>query len=132
MQGPLLHLFVILFHKPSGHEKYIIVYFFYFFLKAPTGVFNGVLKYESDYDMAGEVGKVLTTIYENDSKGRVESTNIQTKSSIGTPTTKDQNVLLFDFSKQQETHLQTLTSRAISWTIPGNILPAIQTRRIIP
>ena len=63
--------------------------------------------------MAGQVGKVLTTIYENDSKGRIESTNILTKSSIGTPTTKDQNVILYDFSKQQETRLQTLTSRAI-------------------
>ena len=113
-------------------KNILLFTFFTFFLKAPTGVFNGVLKYESDYDMAGEVGKVLTTIYENDSKGRVESTNIQTKSSIGTPTTKDQNVLLYDFSKQQETRLQTLTSRAIVGPYHGNILPAIQTRRIIP
>ena len=94
-------------------KNILLFTFFSLFLKAPTEVFNGVLKYESDYDMAGEVGKVLTTIYETDSKGRVESTNIQTKSSIGTPTTKDQNVILYDFSKQQETRLQTLTSRAI-------------------
>ncbi len=94
-------------------KNILLFTFFSLFFKAPTEVFNGVLKYESDYDMAGEVGKVLTTIYETDSKGRVESTNIQTKSSIGTPTTKDQNVILYDFSKQQETRLQTLTSRAI-------------------
>lgn len=94
-------------------KNILLFTFFSFLLKSPTAVFNGVLKYESDYDMAGEVGKVLTTIYENDSKGRIESTNILTKSSMGTPTTKDQNVLLFDFSKQQETHLQTLSSRAV-------------------
>jgi hypothetical protein len=94
-------------------KNILLFTFFSFFLNAPTGVFNGVLKYESDYDMAGQVGKVLTTIYENDSKGRIESTNILTKTSIGTPTTKDQNVILYDFSKQQETQLQALTSRAI-------------------
>src|SRR5712675_697361 len=94
-------------------KNILLFTFFSFFLKAPTGVFNGILKYESDYDMAGQVGKVLTTIYETDSKGRVESKNILTKSSIGSPTTADQNVLLFDFSKQQETRLQTTTGRAI-------------------
>ena len=94
--------------------KYILLFtFFSFLLKSPTAEFNGVLKYESDYDMAGQVGKVLTTIYENDSKGRIESKNIETKSSFGAPKTGDQNVILYDFSKQQETHLQTLTSRAI-------------------
>ena len=94
-------------------KNILLFTFFSFLLKSPNAVFNGVLKYESDYDMAGEVGKVLTTFYESDSKGRVESTNIQTKSSLGTPTTKDQNVILYDFSRQKETHLQTLTSRAI-------------------
>ena len=39
-------------------KSILLFTFFGFFLKAPTGVFNGVLKYESDYDMAGEVGKV--------------------------------------------------------------------------
>jgi|GEM_PF-858996 len=94
-------------------KNILLFTFFSFLLKSPNAEFNGVLKYESDYDMGGEVGKVLTTIYETDSKGRVESTNIQTKSSIGTPTTKNQDVILYDFSKQQQTRLQTSTGRAI-------------------
>ncbi len=94
-------------------KNILLITFFSLFFKSPSAEFNGVLKYESDYDMSGEVGKVLTTIYETDSKGRVESKNIQTKSSIGNPTTSDQNVILYDFSKQQETHLQTLTGRAV-------------------
>jgi hypothetical protein len=94
-------------------KNILLIAFISFLFKSPTAEFNGVLKYESDYDMSGQVGKVLTTIYETDSKGRIESTNILTKTSIGTPTTKDQNVLLFDFGKQQQTTLQTLTSRAI-------------------
>jgi hypothetical protein len=84
-----------------------------FFLKPPVSQFNGVLHYEIDYNVAGSVGKVLTTIYETDSKVRVESKNIQTKSSLGQPGTKDQNVLLFDFDKQQETHLQASFKRAV-------------------
>src|SRR5450432_4873191 len=94
-------------------KNILLISFISFLFKSPSAEFNGVLKYESDYDLAGSVGKVLTTIYETDSKGRIESKNIQTKSSFGTPVTKDQDVLLFDFSKQQETHLQTLTSRAL-------------------
>jgi Domain of unknown function (DUF4412) len=81
-------------------KSILLISFISLLFKSPSAEFNGVLKYESDYDLAGSVGKVLTTIYE-------------TKSSFGTPVTKDQNVLLFDFSKQQETHLQTLTSRAL-------------------
>lgn len=84
-----------------------------FFFQSPSGQFNGVLHYESDYDMGGSVGKVLTTIYESGSQVRVESTNINTKSPFGPPSTKDQDVILFDFDKQQETHLQTLTNHAI-------------------
>jgi hypothetical protein len=84
-----------------------------FLLKSPSNEFNGVLKYESDYDLSGSVGKVLTTIYETDLKARLESKNIQTQSPIGNPGEKDQDVILYDFSKQQETHLQTLTNHAI-------------------
>jgi len=84
-----------------------------FFFRSPVNKFNGVLHYENDYNMGGSVGKVLTTIYEADSKVRVESENIQTKSALGQPTTKDQDVLLYDFDKQQETHLQAKFKRAI-------------------
>jgi hypothetical protein len=95
--------------------KSILLFTLIGFLFQPSStIFNGVLKYESDYDMGGSVGKVLTTIYESDSKGRVESKNIQTKSPIGDPKTKDQDVILYDFAKLQETHLQTITSRAIT------------------
>jgi Domain of unknown function (DUF4412) len=84
-----------------------------FFFKAPGNQFNGVLRYESDYNMGGSSGKVLTTIYQADSKGRIESTNVNTKSPLGPPTTRDQDVLIYDFATQQETHLQALTNRAI-------------------
>ncbi len=94
-------------------KNILIITFFSLFFKSPSAEFNGVLKYESDYDLGGSVGKVLTTIYVTDAKGRVESKNIQTKSPIGNPVTEDQDVLLFDFSKQQETRLQKLTGRAI-------------------
>jgi hypothetical protein len=84
-----------------------------FFFKAPTNQFNGVLHYESDYNMGGSSGKVLTTIYQAGSKVRIESKNINTKSPLGPPATKDQDVLLYDFDKQEETHLQAITNRAI-------------------
>jgi len=84
-----------------------------FFLRSPVNKFNGVLHYESDYNMGGSIGKVLTTIYEADSKVRIESENIQTKSALGKPSTMDQDVLLYDFDKQQETHLQTKFKRAV-------------------
>ncbi|HMG66716.1 MAG TPA: DUF4412 domain-containing protein [Chitinophagaceae bacterium] len=83
------------------------------FLNPPVARFNGVLHYENDYDMGGATGKILTTIYEADSKLRVESENIQTKTPIGQPGTKEQDVLLFDIDKQQETHLHDKVKRAI-------------------
>ena len=86
---------------------------FGFLFKAPASQFNGVLHYESDYDMGGSAGKVLTTIYESGSKVRIESTNINTKSPLGPPGTKDQDVLIDDFDQQTETHLQARTNRAI-------------------
>src|ERR1019366_3143197 len=86
---------------------------FGFLFKAPTSQFNGVLHYESDYDLGGSADKVLTTIYESGSKVRIESTNINTKSPYGPPGTKDQDVLIYDFDKQTETHLQANTNRAI-------------------
>jgi hypothetical protein len=94
-------------------KSILLILFISFLFKSPSEEFNGVLKYESDYELGGTVGKVLTTIYETNSKGRVESQNIQTKSDFGSPTTKDQDVILYDFSKQQETHLQTLTNHAV-------------------
>jgi len=94
-------------------KNILIITFFSLLFKSPSAEFNGVLKYESDYDLGGSVGKVLTTIYVTDAKGRIESKNIQTKSPIGDPRTSDQDIILFDFSKQQRTLLQKLTSRAI-------------------
>ncbi len=83
------------------------------FFKAPTSEFTGILHYESDYDMGGSAGKVLTTIYESGSKVRVESTNIGTKSPFGAPATKDQDVTLYDFDNQQETTLHADSKMAV-------------------
>ncbi len=84
-----------------------------FLFQPPASEFAGVLHYESDYDVAGSAGKVLTTFYETGSNVRVESENIQTKAVFGKPTTEDQDVIIYDFDKQTEMHLQTLTNHAI-------------------
>src|ERR1700691_6198626 len=66
---------------------------------------DGILVYENNYADALGTGSVTTTFYHSKSKVRVESTNVQTKSALGAPSTKDQNVILFDFEKLTETHL---------------------------
>src|ERR1044071_4722081 len=66
---------------------------------------DAVLTYENAYSNKIATGKVITTIYESQNKARVESTNSQTASSFGPPKTESQNILIFDFTTQKETHL---------------------------
>ncbi len=67
--------------------------------------FNGILHYQSHYDSQLGTGTVYTTFYVSGNKVRVESRNAQTKSALGSPSTKDQNPLIFDFSVNKETHI---------------------------
>ena len=66
---------------------------------------DAVLTYENNYSDKIATGKVTTTIYESQNKARVESINAQTTSSFGPATTENQNILIFDFTTQKETHL---------------------------
>jgi hypothetical protein len=74
---------------------------------------QGILIYQNNYDDKLGTGQVTTTIYEGNGKARIESINAQTKSAIGAPSTKSQNVILFDFDKSQETHLNAERNTAI-------------------
>lgn len=75
---------------------------------------NGILTYESDYNNFGASGKVITTIYEQGSKARVESVNTRIKNGVpDNATANTQNVVLFDFVKKSETHLEAQTNMAI-------------------
>jgi hypothetical protein len=85
--------------------KFIIVLTFIctsFFSFSQT---DAILTYENNYSDKIATGKVVTTIYESKEKARVESTNTQTSSSFGPPKTESQNILIFDFTAQKETHL---------------------------
>ena len=72
------------------------------------------MTYENIYDDQLGTGKVTTTIYESKSKARIESTNAQTKSAIGPPSTKDQNIIIFDFANQKETQLNAKMNTAVT------------------
>ncbi len=75
---------------------------------------EGVLVYENSYSNSLGTGKVTTTIYESKSQARVESINAETKSAIGSPSTQSQNVIIFDFDKSKETHLDAKRNTAYS------------------
>ena len=74
---------------------------------------DAVLTYENDYSDKVGTGKVITTIYESQGKARVESINASTSSSFGAPRTDTQNVLIFDFTTQKETHLNAKQNTAV-------------------
>ena len=94
-------------------KKIILLFCIACTLKTSFAQVEGILTYENVYDDQIGTGKVTTTIYESKSKARIESTNAQTKSAFGTPSTKDQNVILFDFDKSNETHLDSKRNMAI-------------------
>jgi len=75
---------------------------------------QGIFIYEDDYSDALATGKVVTKIYESKSMARIESTNTATKSALGEPTTKDQDVILLDLDKLSETHLSAERKTAIT------------------
>jgi hypothetical protein len=93
-------------------KKIILLIVITFLLKISFAQVEGILTYENVYDDQLGTGKVTTTIYVSKSKARVESTNAQTKSAIGAPSTKDQNVIIFDFDKSNETHLDAKRNMA--------------------
>ncbi len=74
---------------------------------------DAILTYEDNYSDKLGTGKVTTIIYESQNKARVESTNAQTASAIGTPNTASQNILIYDFTAQKETHLIASQNRAV-------------------
>ena len=81
-------------------------------LKTSFAQVEGILTYENVYDDKLGLGK-LPQLFTKQSKARIESTNAQTKSAFGAPSTKDQNVILFDFDKSNETHLDSKRNMAI-------------------
>jgi hypothetical protein len=93
---------------------------------------DAVLTYENSYSDKIASGKVVTTIFESQGKARVESTNTQTQSSFGAPKTESQNVLIYDFASQKETHLNAKQNMAavmpfIVITTEKRMMPAMGT-----
>ncbi len=91
---------------------------------------DAILTYKNDYSDKLATGKVITTIYESKNKARVESINTQTSSSFGPPKTESQNILIFDFTTQKETHLNAKQNRAVVMpfmvtTMEKNMMPAM-------
>jgi hypothetical protein len=74
----------------------------------------GVLTYTDNYDIGQIAGKTITTIYESTGRGRIDSKTYPTKSPNNDLAEKDQNELLFDFSKQQKTILIQNTKLAFT------------------
>jgi hypothetical protein len=76
----------------------------------------GVLTYTDNYDIGQIAGKTITRIYESAGRGRIESKTYPTKSPNNDLVEKDQNELLFDFSKQQKTIL--IQNTKVAFTQP--------------
>jgi hypothetical protein len=116
-------------------KKIILLFLVTCILKISIAQVEGVLVYQNDYDDKLGTGKVTTTIYESKSLVRLESTNVQTKSAFGPPSTKDQNVIIFDTDKLTETHLNADRKMAITTafmvTITDERLKAIGTELTI-
>jgi len=77
-----------------------------------NGQFNGVLTYTDNFDIGNISGKVVTIISESDGKGRIDSKSYPGKSPTNNPAEKDQDILLYDFSKRQKTTLVAKLKRA--------------------
>ncbi|HCL84410.1 MAG TPA: hypothetical protein DIC22_10565, partial [Chitinophagaceae bacterium] len=95
-------------------KKITMVLFLTSLLKTAFPQAQGIFIYEDDYSDALATGKVVTKIYESKSMARIESTNTATKSALGEPTTKDQDVILLDLDKLSETHLSAERKTAIT------------------
>jgi hypothetical protein len=74
---------------------------------------QGIFIYENEYTSELGTGKVVTKMYDSKSFARIESSNTSTKNPYGTPGTKDQNVLLYDFDKLTETHMNAVRKTAV-------------------
>ena len=81
---------------------------------------QGIFIYENEYANDLGTGKVVTKIYVSNSIARIESSNTSTKSLYGTPGTKDQNVLLYDFDKLTETHMNAVRKTAVVTPFSAN------------
>jgi hypothetical protein len=96
-------------------KKIILLLFVNLLLQqAFSQIAQGIFTYENVYDDQLGTGKVVTVFSESKSMFRVESTNAQTKSALGAPTTKEQNVLIFDMDKLTETHLNAERKTAVT------------------
>ena len=87
---------------------------------APNSQWSGVLTYTDNYESPDNSGKTITIVYESGNKGRIESKNFPTKSPFNDLTEKDQNVLIYDFSKQQETRLSAQMKMATIMPMSAN------------
>ena len=94
-------------------KKITLVLFLTSLLKTAFPQAQGIFIYEDDYSDPLATGKVVTKIYESKSMARIESTNTTTKSALGDPTSKEQDVILLDLDKLSETHLSAERKTAI-------------------
>src|SRR5271169_5757348 len=75
-------------------------------LQVASAQWSGVLTYTDNYESGSDLsGKTITIISESGGKGRIDSKTYPTKSPTNDLSEKDQNVLIYDFSKQQKTIL---------------------------
>ncbi len=79
---------------------------------APSSQWSGVLTYTDNFESPESSGKTITIIYESGNKGRIESKTFPTKIPGNDLSEQDQNVLIYDFSKQQKTTLVTKMNMA--------------------
>ena len=78
---------------------------FVFELEATDTRWTRVLTYTDNYENGSVTGKIITIISESGDKGRIDSRNNPAKHPENKTIEKDQDILLYDFSKQQKTIL---------------------------
>ena len=78
---------------------------FVFELEATDTRWTRVLIYTDNYENGSVTGKIITIISESGDKGRIDSRNNPAKHPENKTIEKDQDILLYDFSKQQKTIL---------------------------
>ena len=86
-------------------KQILLCLLFVFEPEAADTQWTRVLTYTDNYENGSVTGKIITIISESGDKGRIESRNYPTKTPENKPSGKDQDVLLYDFSKQQKTTL---------------------------
>ena len=98
-------------------KQILLCLLFVFELEATDTQWTRVLTYTDNYGNGSATGKIITIISESGDKGRIDSRNNPAKQPENKTAGKDQDILLYDFSKQLKTTLNAKMNIANSQSL---------------